>query len=72
MTEPGLEKASKIFLIVAEPVADFLFRLGANPHLGRFAVQYAGRSLDQEIVVAVDIDRIAKLAHQHTVRCARL
>ena len=49
----------------AEPIAGFLFRLGANPHFWRFVVQQARRRLDQEIVVAVDVGRVAKLPHQH-------
>ena len=53
------------FADFAEPIAGFLFGLGADPHFRRFVVQQAGRGLDQEIVVAVDISRVAKLPHQH-------
>ena len=50
---------------VVQAIAGFLLGLGADPVLGRFVVEQAGGGLDQEIVVAVDIGRIAELLDQH-------
>src|SRR4051794_39835253 len=61
----GTHKGFEYFLDLAEPIAGFLLRLGADPHLGMLIVQNAGSGLDQEIVVAVDVSRITKLPHQH-------
>ncbi len=58
-------KASNTFSDLAEPVADFLFGLGADPNLGSCIVELSGSGLDQQIVVAVDVGGIAELAHQH-------
>ena len=50
---------------VVQSIADFLFRLRANPLLGRLVVEHAGGGLDQEIVMAGKIGRQAELPRQH-------
>ena len=57
---------------VVQAIAGFLLSLGADRASGRFIVEQAGGGLDQQIVIAVDIGRIAELLTSTTVRCARL
>ena len=57
----GLEHLSH----VVQPVADFLFRLRANPFLRRLVVEHAGGGLDQQIVMAGEEGRQAELPRQH-------
>ena len=50
----GAHEGLEHFSDFAEPVAGFLFGLGANPHFRQYIVEQARRGLDQEIVVAVE------------------
>ena len=53
---------------VVQSIADFLFRLRANPLLGSLVVEHAGGGLDQEIVMTVQ-DRPAGGTVASAPRC---